>query len=62
MILSKFVSNILLNFNVIPYMGVTLPLVARGGSDLVMTSLLIGLILSVYRRRELFPEAAAVDA
>ncbi len=62
LILSKFVSNILLNFNVIPYMGVTLPLVARGGSDLVMTSLLIGLILSVYRRRELFPEAAAVDA
>ncbi len=58
LVMAKFVSNILLNFNVIPYMGVTLPLVAHGGSDLIMTSLMIGLVLSVCRRRELFPEAS----
>ncbi|MCH5187238.1 MAG: FtsW/RodA/SpoVE family cell cycle protein [Oscillospiraceae bacterium] len=57
LLLGKFAVNILMNFNLLPVMGVTLPLLGHGGTDYVMTMLLIGLVLSVYRRNDLFAES-----
>ncbi len=55
---AKFAVNILFNLNLMPYMGVTLPLLGMGGTDYIITMFLIGTVLSVYRRNNLFPEAA----
>lgn len=56
LLLGKFAVNILMNFNLLPIMGVTLPLLGHGGTDYVITMFLVGLVLSVYRRNNLFPE------
>ena len=60
LLLGKFAVNILMNFNLLPVMGVTLPLLGHGGTDYVMTMLHIGLVLSVYRRNDLFAESRTV--
>lgn len=53
----KFVMNILVQFNFIPFTGITLPLLGIGGTDYVITMLIMGVVLSVYRRSDLFPES-----
>lgn len=53
----KFVMNILVQFNFMPFMGITLPLIGMGGTDYIITMFLVGTVLSVYRRSDLFPES-----
>lgn len=53
---AKFTVNIFMNLNMLPYMGVTLPLLGMGGTDYIITMFLIGTVISVYRRNDLFPE------
>lgn len=55
-LLAKFAVGIFTNFSLLPFMGVTFPLLGQGGTDYVLTMLLIGLVLSVYRRKDLCPE------
>ena len=41
----------------IPLTGIALPFLSYGGSSTLMTFVAMGLLLSVYRRRFLFPES-----
>ena len=45
--------HILVQINIIPETGQTLPLISRGGTSLLFTSIAIGMILSVSRTNEL---------
>lgn len=49
----KFVISILLNFNLFPTLGIGFPLVSYGGTDYAVTMVLIGIVLSVWRRNNL---------
>ncbi len=45
--------NILMGFGFLPIMGVSLPFISYGGSMLLVYSFTLGLILNVYRRKDL---------
>lgn len=45
--------NILMVFGLVPIMGVSLPFISYGGSMMLFYSSLLGLILSVYRRKDI---------
>ncbi|MBU3200440.1 FtsW/RodA/SpoVE family cell cycle protein [Clostridium estertheticum] len=49
----QFVSNILMNLNLFPIVGVALPFLSYGGSLGLVNMLSVGVIMSVYRRRSL---------
>lgn len=49
----KFVLNILINFSLFPIVAIGLPLVSYGVIDYVATMLLIGTVLSVWRRNNI---------
>ncbi|MCB2339236.1 FtsW/RodA/SpoVE family cell cycle protein [Clostridium estertheticum] len=51
--LVQFVSNILMNLNLFPIVGVALPFLSYGGSLGLINMLSVGVIMSVYRRRSL---------
>ncbi len=44
--------NIGMNIGLMPVTGITLPMVSYGGSSLIMTMFLLGLVQSVYRRSQ----------
>ncbi len=54
----KFVFSILMNFNLFPFVGLSVPLISYGGTDYVLTMALIGLVLSVWRRNNIVPAGA----
>ncbi len=58
----KFIINILINFNLFPVVGIGLPIVGGGGSDCIVSFILIGTVLSVCRRRDLPPDSGPVRA
>ncbi|MBD8071596.1 FtsW/RodA/SpoVE family cell cycle protein [Bacillus sp. PS06] len=45
--------NILMSFGVVPIMGVSLPFISYGGSAILFYSAVLGLILNVYRRKDM---------
>ncbi|TCQ01979.1 cell cycle protein [Serpentinicella alkaliphila] len=45
--------NILMNFGLFPYVGLGLPLVSYGGSNVVTNMVLLGLFLGIYRIKDL---------
>ena len=49
----QFAVGICINFNLIPPMGVSMPFISYGGSGYVMSMVLMGLILSVWRRNRM---------
>lgn len=50
---TEFLLNIGMNFGIFPIIGISLPFMSFGGSQLVVNMIAIGLILSVYRRKDL---------
>jgi cell division protein FtsW len=54
--------NVGVVLGIVPNKGITLPLVSYGGSSLVVTMFLIGLLFNVGRRPERTPSPRAVDA
>jgi len=52
LILAQAVVNIGSNLGVLPVTGVTLPLVSYGGSSLLSTLVLLGVVLSIHARRK----------
>ncbi|WZL71704.1 FtsW/RodA/SpoVE family cell cycle protein [Clostridiaceae bacterium 35-E11] len=52
----QMVENILMNLGLFPIIGVSLPLISYGGTNFVTNMSLIGLILGVYRRKDLILE------
>ena len=47
------VANILMNFGIFPLMRITLPFISYGGMNFVINMGLIGLLLGIYRRKDL---------
>ena len=47
--------NILENFRLLPLSQTFLPFVSAGGSDLIVCYMLIGIILSIYRYKNIYP-------
>lgn len=45
--------NILMSFGVVPIIGVSLPFISYGGSAILFYAAVLGLILNVYRRKDL---------
>ncbi|WP_409275988.1 FtsW/RodA/SpoVE family cell cycle protein [Neobacillus sp. SCS-31] len=51
--------NILMGLGVVPIMGVSLPFISYGGSGIVFYAAVLGLILNVYRRKDLVESTIA---
>lgn len=45
--------NILMGFGIVPIMGVSLPFISYGGSMIIFYSAILGLVLNVYRRKDI---------
>ena len=54
--------NILMGFGVMPIIGVSLPFISYGGSAILFYAAVLGLILSVYRRKDLVKPTIAQDS
>lgn len=50
---SQFAWNILMIFGLVPVMGISLPFVSYGGTSLVINFMAIGIICSIYKRKNL---------
>lgn len=50
---AEFLLNIGMNFGISPIIGISLPFMSFGGSQLVTNMIAVGLILSVYRRKDI---------
>ncbi|GAA0182849.1 FtsW/RodA/SpoVE family cell cycle protein [Clostridium sediminicola] len=46
-------ANILMNLGMFPIIGISLPFISYGGSNFITNMILLGLLLSVYRRKDL---------
>ncbi len=50
---AEFLLNIGMNLGITPIIGVGLPFISFGGSQLITNMIIVGLILSVYRRKDI---------
>ncbi|MBQ7036313.1 MAG: FtsW/RodA/SpoVE family cell cycle protein [Clostridia bacterium] len=55
MLAVQFVINILFNFGMCPYVGVSLPFISYGGTNYLTNMIYVGLILSVWRKNNILP-------
>ncbi len=53
----QFTMGILVNFNLLPPMSVSIPFISYGGIGYIVSMVMIGLILSVWRRNNLLPSS-----
>ena len=58
--LVKTTVGILQNLQLIPYISVNIPFLSYGGSNVVVSYILLGLVLSVYRYKNILPDEKAV--
>jgi cell division protein FtsW (lipid II flippase) len=49
----QVVINILMNIGILPLMGISLPLISYGGTNFVINMSLIGILLGIYRRKDI---------
>lgn len=57
MLAAQFTTGILVNFNLLPLMSVSIPFISYGGTGYIVSMAMIGLILSVWRRNNLLPSS-----
>lgn len=50
---TEFLLNLGMSFGISPMVGISLPFISFGGSQLVINMITVGLILSVYRRKDI---------
>ncbi|MBQ7266679.1 MAG: FtsW/RodA/SpoVE family cell cycle protein [Firmicutes bacterium] len=55
------ISNILIVFGILPYTDAPLPLISNGTSACIVNYTLLGLILSIYRYKDIRTENSAVN-
>ena len=53
--LGKTTAAILINLQMIPYMSVGMPFLSYGGSGIIVSYILLGLVLSIYRFKNILP-------
>ena len=58
LIAAQYVLNMLITAGLLPIMDIGLPMISYGGSNLVLNLVVIGFILSVYRRKNMIPSVA----
>lgn len=58
--LVKTTVGILQNLQLIPYVSVSIPFLSYGGSNVMVSYILLGLVLSVYRYKNILPDEKAV--
>ncbi|OFI05941.1 lipid II flippase FtsW [Clostridium acetireducens DSM 10703] len=51
---AQFVFNILMNLNMCPITGIGLPFISYGGSNIFFNLAIIGFIMSIYRRKDIY--------
>ncbi|SHH89334.1 FtsW/RodA/SpoVE family cell cycle protein [Clostridium grantii] len=49
----QVITNILMNLGILPIVGISLPFISYGGSNFMTNMILLGLLLNVYRRKDL---------
>lgn len=54
--LTKTLLSVLLTLGLIPYVPISMPFLSYGGSSVMVSYILLGLVLSVYRHRNILPE------
>lgn len=59
---TEFLLNIGMNFGIAPFIGISLPFISFGGSQLLINMTIVGLILSVYRRKDITHNMAKKEA
>ncbi len=52
----KIVASVLMNLQLIPYMAISMPFLSYGGSNTIVSYILLGLVLSVYRYKNILPK------
>ena len=58
---SKIAASILINLQLIPYFSISMPFLSYGGSNVFVSYILLGLVLSVYRYKNILPKETAVQ-
>lgn len=54
--LTKTALGVLNNFQLIPYTSISIPFLSYGGSSVLVSYLLLGLVLSIYRYKNILPD------
>ena len=58
--LVKMASSILINLQIIPYFSISMPFLSYGGSNTFVSYILLGLVLSVYRYKNILPNESKI--
>ncbi len=58
----RYVINILINFNLFPVVGLGLPIIGGGGCDCFVMFMLLGVVMSVCRRRDITARMESVES
>ncbi len=53
---TKTAASILVNLQLLPYLSISMPFLSYGGSNVVMSYILLGLVLSIYRYKNVLPK------
>lgn len=59
---TEFLLSLGMNFGISPMVGISLPFMSFGGSQLVINMIIVGLILSVYRRKDIHHNMIKISA
>ncbi len=52
----KTAASVLMNLQLIPYISISMPFLSYGGSNTIVSYILLGLVLSVYRYKNILPK------
>lgn len=55
----KFLWHMLMSFSLVPVIGVSLPFISHGGAEFVIQMMAVGIVLSIYRRRDLIKTSSS---
>ncbi|MBQ5673608.1 MAG: FtsW/RodA/SpoVE family cell cycle protein, partial [Lachnospiraceae bacterium] len=53
--LVKITASLLINLQILPYFSISMPFLSYGGSNTFVSYILLGLVLSVYRYKNILP-------
>lgn len=53
--LAKIIVSVLVNLQLIPYTSISMPFLSYGGSSIIVSYILLGLVLSIYRYKNILP-------
>jgi cell division protein FtsW (lipid II flippase) len=53
--LIKIIASLLINLQILPYFSISMPFLSYGGSNTFVSYILLGLVLSVYRYKNILP-------